>query len=269
MFNKNKKEILMNSDKNWEDIGVDIVQKEILLITINRAKYKNALRTNTLKEISQALEKNKDIKCTVITGGEEVFAAGADINELASKNSVDALLDIRSTYWQAIKEYKQPLIAAVNGFCLGGGCELALHCDIIIAGENAQFGQPEINLGIIPGAGGTQRLTKIVGKSNAMQMLLTGAFIDAPRALQMQLVSEIVPSCETITRALKIATTITQKSPLAIQNLKKVVLHSYESTLSSGLEYEKMVFSTLLSSEDKQEGVTAFGEKRKPIFKGK
>mgnify|MGYP000297768664 CR=1 FL=1 len=163
-----------------KDIKISIVNDNILIITINRREVHNALRTNTLKEISEVLQNCTDeIRCVILTGGEKVFAAGADINELDEKGVLESILDVRTSYWETIKEFKKPIIASVNGFCLGGGCELAMHCDIIIAGDNAQFAQPEINLGIIPGAGGTQRLTKALGKSNAMLALLTGEFIDA------------------------------------------------------------------------------------------
>lgn len=259
-------------DNNLQDILTNTEKENTLIITINREKYKNALRTNTLKEISETLEKandNASIRCIIITGGEKVFAAGADINELEIKSSVDSLKDERTAYWEYIKNYKKPIIAVVNGFCLGGGCELAMHCDIIIAGDKAKFGQPEINLGIMPGAGGTQRLTKTIGKSNSMLMLLSGLFIDASRALELNLVSEVLTPSETLNRALEIASIISLKSPLAIECIKKSVLNSFDMTLSSGLAYEKMVFSSLLNSEDKKEGIKAFKEKRLAIFKGK
>jgi len=252
-----------------KDIKISIENKNILIITINRNEVYNALRTNTLKEISDVLQNSSDdIRCVILTGGEKVFAAGADINELDVKGALESINDIRTLYWESIKEFKKPIIASVNGFCLGGGCELAMHCDIIIAGDNAQFGQPEINLGIIPGAGGTQRLTKALGKSNAMLALLTGDLIDAKSALKMNLISEVVPVKTTMIRCLEIANKIIQKSPLAASAIKSAVLNSYDNGLSASLKYEKMVFSGILSSKDKQEGIKAFKEKRKPIFKG-
>lgn len=254
---------------NYEDIKVSIKDKNILIITINRNEVYNALRTNTLKEIAFTLTNCTDeIKCVILTGGDKVFAAGADINELDAKGVVESINDIRTSYWETIKDFKKPIIACVNGFCLGGGCELAMHCDIIIAGDNATFGQPEINLGIIPGAGGTQRTVKAMGKSNAMLMLLTGSFIDAKTAQKMNLVSEVVPTQTTMIRCEEIASIIASKSSLAINAIKSAVLASYDSGLTTSLKYEKMVFSGILSTEDKKEGIKSFKEKRKPNFKG-
>jgi enoyl-CoA hydratase len=252
-----------------EDIKTSIENINILVITINRSEVYNALRTNTLKEIANVLQNCTDeIRCVILTGGEKVFAAGADINELDEKGAIESIQDIRTSYWEAIKEFKKPIIASVNGFCLGGGCELAMHCDIIIAGDNAQFGQPEINLGIIPGAGGTQRLTKALGKSNAMLALLTGEFIDAKSAKKMNLISEVVPVETTMIRSMEIAKKIAKKSPLAASAIKSAVLNSYDNGLSASLKYEKIMFSGILSSADKKEGIKAYKEKRKPKFKG-
>lgn len=254
---------------NFEDIKVSIENDTVLVVKLDRPEVYNALRTNTLKEIAQVLTHNTDkINCVVITGGEKVFAAGADINELEKKGTLESINDIRTSYWECIKDFQKPIIAAVNGFCLGGGCELAMHCDIIIAGDNAQFGQPEINLGIMPGAGGTQRTLKAMGKSNAMLLLLTGTSIDAKTAQKMHLISEVVPVQTTMIRALALATMIASKSPLAISAIKSAVLSSFDSGLSASLKYEKTLFSGLLSSADKKEGIRAFKEKRKPNFKG-
>lgn len=253
----------------YEDIKISIKDDNILIITLNRNEVYNALRTNTLKEISfTLLNCTNEIHCVILTGGDEVFAAGADINELEEKGVVESINDIRTSYWETIKDFKKPIIACVNGFCLGGGCELAMHCDIIIAGDNATFGQPEINLGIIPGAGGTQRTVKAMGKSNAMLMLLTGHFIDAKTAQKMNIVSEVVPVQTTMIRCEEIASLIASKSPLAISAIKNAVLASYDSGLTASLKYEKMIFSGILSSEDKKEGIKSFKEKRKPKFKG-
>ncbi len=255
---------------SFQDIQISVENDHILTITLIRNEVYNALRTNTLKEISEALlRETKNIKCVVLSGGEKVFAAGADINELEIKSTVESINDIRTTYWDVIKDFKKPIIAAVNGFCLGGGCELAMHCDIIIAGDNAKFGQPEINLGIMPGAGGTQRTLKAIGKSNAMLMLLTGSFIDAKSAMKMGLISEVLPPKTTMTRAMQIANVISSKSSLALCAIKSAVLASYETGLDSSLKYERRLFAGLLSSEDKKEGISAFKEKRKPKFKGK
>ncbi|MDX1808428.1 MAG: enoyl-CoA hydratase-related protein [Sulfurospirillaceae bacterium] len=255
---------------SFKDIKITVENDNILVITLSRNEVYNALRTETLKEISQVLYEYMDkINCVVLTGGEKVFAAGADINELEAKGTLESLNDVRTGYWESIKNYKRPIIAAVNGFCLGGGCELAMHCDIIIAGENAQFAQPEVNLGIMPGAGGTQRTVRTIGKSNAMLMLLSGTFIDAKKAQDMNLVSEVVDPQNTMKRALELASVIASKSTLAVSAIKSAVLESYESGLGASLKYEKMLFSGLLSTEDKKEGIAAFKEKRKPIFKGK
>ena len=252
-----------------EDIKTSMIDENIIIITINRNEVYNALRTNTLKEIAYVLQNSTDeIRCIILTGGQKVFAAGADINELNEKGTLESIEDIRTSYWEVIKEFKKPIIASVNGFCLGGGCELAMHCDIIIAGDNAQFGQPEINLGIIPGAGGTQRLTKALGKSNAMLALLTGDFIDAKSAQKMNLISEVVPVETTMIRSIEIAKKIAIKSPLAVSAIKSAVLNSYESGLTASLKYEKTIFSGILSSADKDEGIKAYKEKRKPKFKG-
>lgn len=254
---------------DYKDIKVSIENNNILIILINRGEVFNALRTNTLKEISTALHNcTNEIRCVILTGGDKAFAAGADINELDEKGTLESINDVRTSYWEAIKDFKKPIIAGVNGFCLGGGCELAMHCDIIIAGDNATFGQPEINLGIIPGAGGTQRTVKAMGKSNAMLMLLTGNLIDAKTAKRLNLVSEVVPAQSTMIRCLEIATIIASKSPLAITAIKNAVLASYENSLTTSLKYEKMIFSGILSTEDKKEGIKSFKEKRKPNFKG-
>lgn len=253
----------------YEDLTIITKNNNILIININRPTVYNALRTKTLKEISEVLNNSTDdIKCVILTGGEKVFAAGADINELDKKCTLDSIQDERNLYWEVIKNFKKPIIASVNGFCLGAGCELAMHCDIIIAGDNAQFGQPEINLGIIPGAGGTQRLTKALGKSNSMLALLTGDFISAKNAFRMNLVSEVVPVETTLIRTIEIANKIVSKSSLAVTAIKSAVLNSYDNGLTSSLKYEKTIFSGILSSEDKNEGIKAFIEKRKPNFKG-
>ncbi len=254
----------------FKDIKTNIENKNILIISINRSEVYNALRTNTLKEISKSLlEASEDIRCVIIKGTEKVFAAGADINELDEKDTNTSLFDVRTSYWEIIKNYNKPIIACVNGFCLGAGCELAMTCDIIIAGDTASFAQPEINLGIIPGAGGTQRLTKAIGKSNAMLALLTGEFIDAKTAQKLNLVSIVVPPQTTLIKSLEIAKIIAKKSPLAIRAIKSAVLNSYESELTASLRYEKMLFSGILSTEDKKEGISAFKQKRQANFKGK
>jgi enoyl-CoA hydratase len=256
----------------YEDILIDTPKPHVLLITLNRPKMRNALRTQTLDEIADALnaaEADDNLRAVVLTGGPDVFAAGADINELAAHDAVSIQADPRVGHWKTVRAFAKPLIAAVNGYCLGGGNELAMHADIIIAGEAAQFGQPEVNLGVIPGAGGTQRLTHAVGKSLAMKMVLAAAFIDAPTALAAGLAAEVVPPENTIERAVELAETIAAKAPLAIRLAKESVIKAYEMNLESGLQFERKAFSLLFATDDRTEGINAFKEKRKPQYKGR
>lgn len=253
------------------DIRVDDPRPHVRRITIDRPKARNALRSQTLREIAAALDAaamDDDVRCVVLTGGDRVFAAGADIGELAAHTATSILTDPRPAHWKAIRAFPKPMIAAINGFCLGGGNELAMHADILIAGDTAVFGQPEINLGIIPGAGGTQRLTQAVGKSEAMRLVLTGAFLDAKSAQAQGLVSEVVIPELTQTRALAVAETIAAKPPLAARLAKEAVLKSFEMGLEQGLHAERRAFCQLFATADKQEGVDAFLEKRKPVFTG-
>lgn len=255
-----------------EDILVSLPQPHVLLITLNRPKARNALRSQTLRELAATLTQAAEddaVRAVVLTGGDSVFAAGADIGELAAHTATSILTDERPRHWKTIREFPKPLIAAINGFSLGGGNELAMHADILIAGETAQFGQPEVNLGIIPGAGGTQRLTRAIGKSNAMLLNLTGTFIDARTALAQGLVSEITQPELTVSRALEIAALIAKKPPLAVRMAKEAVLKSFETGLEQGLHAERRSFCQLFATADKQEGVAAFLEKRRPVFTGR
>ncbi|MHA1571312.1 MAG: enoyl-CoA hydratase-related protein [Alphaproteobacteria bacterium] len=239
---------------------------------LNRPKQLNALRVQLLTELSAALraaEQDDEVRCVVLTGNERAFAAGADITELNAHDRVSILKDTRLSNWDAIRGFPKPLIAAVNGFALGGGCELAMHADIIIAGEDAQFGQPEINLGLIPGAGGTQRLPRTMGKSLAMKLILTGAFIGAKEAMASGLVAEVVPVELALPRALDLAATIASKAPIAMRMAKASVLRAYDSGLTAGLDYERRAFQVTFATEDKDEGTAAFIEKRKADFKGR
>ena len=257
---------------SYEDIKVDTSDDGVVHIQLIRIEARNALRNQTLAEIAQVLgesEINDQHKCVVLSGSESVFAAGADIKELQALDPISSLGNKRASYWKVIREYSKPLIAAVNGYVLGGGCELMMHCDIVIAGENALIGQPEINLGVIPGAGGTQRLVRVVGKPLAMKMILTGEFINAKKALEAGLVAEVCPKEVTLNRAMNIAKTISRKSPLAIRLAKQSVLSAFEIPLESGLELERQLFAILAASEDREEGINAFLEKRNPEFKGK
>ena len=256
---------------DYSDITVEKRQPGTLLITLNRPEARNALRTHLLSEIAAVLsdaEQDDMVTCVIITGGEKVFAAGADVKEMAEHNAVSLWKDERPRHWKSIREFSKPIIAAVNGFCLGGGFELAMHADIIIAGSNAQFGQPEINLGIIPGAGGTQRLVRTVGKSLAMKMILSGEFISADEALTAGIAAEITQPENTLRRAEKLAATIAKKSPIALKVAKQAILNAYETSLEQGLDNERKAFLFLAATEDRNEGIAAFMEKRSPKFTG-
>lgn len=257
---------------DYTDLIVLSPAPHVQQITLDRPKAYNALCTNLLHELADALNKATDdasVRAVVLTGGPAVFAAGADIKEMAAHTATTVKEDNRPGYWATVQNFTKPIIAAVNGFCLGGGNELAMHADIIIAGHNAQFGQPEVNLGIIPGAGGTQRLLRAVGKSRAMQMILADERIMAQEALQYGLVSEVVPAELCVERAVKLATRIASKPPLAVQRAKQSILQAYELPLADGLRFERENFCALFDTEDRLEGIAAFTEKRKPHFKGK
>ena len=257
---------------SYSDIKVRVVEENVLLIELTRTEARNALRNQTLAELAEVLahHHNKpEIRCVVVTGNERVFAAGADIKEMQALDPVASLSNVRAEYWKTIRHFPQPIIAAVNGFALGGGCELMMHCDIVVAGDNALIGQPEINLGIMPGAGGTQRLIRTVGKSMAMKMILTGEPISASQALDAGLVSEVCPREMTLNRALQLAQKIAAKSPLAITLAKGTILSAFEVPLEAGLELERRAFAVLAGSEDREEGICAFLEKRQAEFKGK
>ncbi len=256
----------------YEDLLVEQIVPYVLLITLNRPDARNALRNNTLRELVAVLsqaDQDATIRTVVITGGAKVFAAGADIKEMAQLDAIGALTDMRPQYWRSIAAFSKPVIAAVNGYALGGGCELLMHADIAIAGNGAKFGQPEINLGAIPGAGGTQRLIRTVGKSLAMKMVLSGEILDAATALAAGLISETTTDDNTIARAIALASTIAGKSPLAVKLAKEAMLKSFEMGLDAGLSFERKSFSLLAASEDRQEGIAAFLEKRPAIFKGR
>lgn len=243
----------------------------VQVFTLNRPEALNALNTELLGNLSQALdhaEANPEVRAVVITGSQKAFAAGADINEMAARDLVGILEDPRVAHWERIGRFSKPIIAAVNGFALGGGCELAMHADILIAGENARFGQPEINLGIMPGAGGTQRLVRKVGESLAMRMALTGEPIDARRALEAGLVTEVCPPELTVEKAIQIARTIARKAPIAVRLTKEAIRKANDMNLAEGLRFERHAFTVLAGTADRQEGLDAFREKRKAQFKG-
>lgn len=246
--------------------------KHIALIQLNRPKELNALNLQLMLELKKALQQlddNDDVRCIIITGNEQAFAAGADIKQMESKNAIDLLKIDQFETWDQIRKTKKPIIAAVSGFALGGGCELVMTCDMVIASETAKFGQPEIKLGIMPGAGGTQRLTKAVGKALAMEMVLTGKFISAEEALSAGLINRVVPTELYLEEAVKMAKEITIQSPIAIRLAKESVLKAFDSGLQEGLYFERKNFYMCFASEDQKEGMKAFVEKRKPVFEGK
>ncbi|MBA4304299.1 MAG: enoyl-CoA hydratase [Sphingobacteriaceae bacterium] len=247
-------------------------EQHIALIRLNRPKELNALCLELMAEVRDALktlDADEEVRAIILTGNERAFAAGADIKQMAGKTAIDMLLIDQFTTWDTIKKIKKPIIAAVSGFALGGGNELVMHCDMVVASETAMFGQPEIKIGVMPGAGGTQRLTRVVGKVNAMEMVLTGKFITAERAYELGLVNKVVPVELYLEEAVKLARDVAQQSPLAIRLAKEAVLKAYDSPLSEGLEFERKNFYLLFATEDQKEGMAAFVEKRAPIFQGK
>lgn len=247
------------------------VEDYIATIRLNRPDALNALNTKLMQELAVALaaaDANERVRCIVLTGSEKAFAAGADVREMATKGYTDVFFDdLFGPEAEAIGRVRKPVIAAVSGYCLGGGCELAMMCDFIIAADTAKFGQPEINLGICAGMGGTQRLTRAVGKAKAMDMNLTGRFMDAAEAERSGLVSRVVPAKDLMTEAMKAATKIAQKSMLATMAIKETVNRAQESSLREGLLFERRAFHALFASEDQKEGMAAFLEKREPQFR--
>ena len=243
------------------------------IITLNRPQALNALNTLLMDELTQvidAFETDPAIRCIILTGSEKAFAAGADITEMKSKSFAEVYKeDFITKNWERVSRARKPVIAAVAGFALGGGCELAMMCDFIIAADNAKFGQPEINLGIGPGAGGTQRLTRAIGKSKAMEMCLTGRMMDAEEAERSGLVSRIVPASQLEEEALKTAQTIAQMPPLASIAVKEMVNAAFETGLAQGLLFERRLFNGLCATADKEEGMSAFIEKRKAAWHGR
>lgn len=244
----------------------------IALITLNRPKDLNALNLQMMGEIRDSLkdlDSDDSVRVIIITGNQRAFAAGADIKEMVNKTSIDMLTIDQFSTWDQIRKTKKPLIAAVSGFALGGGCELAMTCDMIIASESAKFGQPEIKIGVMPGAGGTQRLTKALGKARAMELILTGGFLGAHEAHQRGLVNKVVPTELYLEAARELALEIAKMSPIAAKLAKEAVNRSFETHLDEGLLLERKNFYLAFSSEDQTEGMQAFIEKRKPEYKGR
>ncbi|WP_378947417.1 enoyl-CoA hydratase [Paracoccus sp. R86501] len=254
----------------FETIIVEI-EDEVALIRLNRPEALNALNATLLDELSAALaeaDRNDKVRCIVLTGSEKAFAAGADIKEMSQKSFVEVYeQDLFGAQIEKIARVRKPIIAAVSGYALGGGCELAMVCDFIICAENAKFGQPEINLGVCAGIGGTQRLTRFVGKSKAMDMNLTGRFMDAAEAERSGLVSRVVPTPKLIPEALTAARKIAEKSQVAVKTVKELVNRAYETTLAEGLLFERRAFHALFATEDQKEGMAAFLEKREAQFR--
>lgn len=246
-------------------------QNRVGLVRLNRPQALNALNATLMKELMEALEAfdaDPQIGCIVVTGSERAFAAGADIKEMADSSAVDMLVSDHISRFDRIRLINKPVIAAVSGWCLGGGNELAMSCDMIVASESARFGQPEINIGVIPGAGGTQRLTKAVGKAIAMEMVLNNRTLTAEEALHYGLVNRVVPVERCLEEALDLASQIAERAPLAVRLGKEAVNHAFESFLSDGLKDERRSFYLLFASQDQKEGMAAFVAKRKAEWKG-
>jgi enoyl-CoA hydratase len=256
----------------YENIEIES-RGHVGIVRLNRPKALNALCDALIEELGSALddfEADENIGCIVLTGSEKAFAAGADIKEMAEKSYMDAYLsDFITSGWERVTTCRKPVIAAVAGYALGGGCELAMMCDFIIAAENARFGQPEITIGTIPGAGGTQRLTRFVGKSKAMEMVLTGRMMGAEEAERAGLVSRVVPVEELVDEAVKVADTICDLSRPIVMLAKESVNRAYETTLNEGVRFERRLFHSTFATHDQKEGMVAFVEKRQPDFRNR
>ncbi len=255
----------------YETILVD-TKGRVGIITLNRPQALNALNRALIGELSQAVdafEADDNIGCILITGSEKAFAAGADIKEMADKTFIEAYLGNFTAGWDRVAQARKPIVAAVAGFALGGGCELAMQCDIIIAADNAKFGQPEIKLGVIPGIGGTQRLTHALGKAKAMDMILTGRMMDAAEAERAGLVARVVPAASVMDEAMKVADTIANMSLPSVLAGKEAVNRAFESGLAEGVVFERRIFHALFATDDQKEGMKAFVEKRKAAWKNR
>jgi enoyl-CoA hydratase len=254
-------------------VSLVVVERDgaVGVVLLNRPEALNALSSGLMDALVDALEqydRDVSVRCIVLGGNERAFAAGADVAELAAATPIDLYESRRIDRWDAIRALRTPLVAAVSGFCLGGGCELAMACDLIVASETAQFGQPEINLGVLPGAGGTQRLTHAVGKSLAMDVILTGRFLSAVEALRAGLVARVVAREAWLTEAKRVAAEIAAKSPVSVRLAKEAVDQAFETPLAAGVQFERRAFYLARASDDATEGLSAFVEKRKPNFKG-
>jgi enoyl-CoA hydratase len=255
----------------YENIILSTPAEGVGAVQINRPKALNALNVQTMTEIYNAMktyDADPSIRCMVLHGDERAFAAGADIKEMSNSSAVQMMMRNPFSAWEDMRGIKKPIIAAVSGFALGGGCELAMLCDMIVASETAQFGQPEIKIGLIPGAGGTQRMTRAIGKARTMDLTLTGRNITAQEAYAMGLISRVVPPAEWLSAAVAMAKTIAAMPPIAVREAKEAILKSFDVSIEVGLEYERKNFYLLLTTDDAREGMTAFIEKRAPVWKG-
>lgn len=245
----------------------------VLLIRLNRPEALNALNATLMRELAETLteaDANPEVRCIVLTGSDKTFAAGADIKQMAAMTYAEVVTaDLFGVEAQIIARIRKPIIAAVSGYCLGGGCELAMLCDFILASDTARFGQPEVNIGVLAGMGGTQRLTRVIGKAKAMELNLTGRMMDAVEAERAGLVARIIPMADLVTEALKTAATIAAKSQLAIKAAKESVNRAFETSLAEGLLFERRQFHAAFATEDQKEGMQAFMEKRAPVFRDK
>lgn len=254
------------------DVLLEKPAEGVAVVRLNRVEVKNALNLPVRQELAghfSALGADPDIRCIVLTGGDQVFAAGADIRDMVEKGAIDMMLRNLHLFWQAISSCPKPVIAAVNGYAWGAGCELAMHADIIIAGESATFCQPEVRVGIMPGAGGTQRLTRAIGKFRAMRMILTGQPVSARDAWNMGLCSEVVPDGDVQGAAIKMASQIAGMPPVAVKQMKEVLLAGQDISLEAALLLERKALQLLFDTSDQKEGMHAFLEKRKPVYKGR
>jgi enoyl-CoA hydratase/carnithine racemase len=248
------------------------LENNIALVRLNRPDALNALNIATRQALAESFTKLQDdaeVRCIVLTGNDKAFAAGADLKELSSASSIDMFKRRTERYWQVVNNTPQPIIAAIQGYAMGGGLELAMMCDMLVVGENAQLAQPEIKVGIMPGAGGTQRLTRSVGKFNAMKINLLGKPFSGQQAYDMGLACEVCPDAEVLEIALKMATTISRMPPLAVQAIKQSILHGQDASMEAALFLERKAFQQLFASDDQTEGMQAFIEKRRPSFTGK
>jgi enoyl-CoA hydratase/carnithine racemase len=253
-------------------VAAELRDDGVGLARLDRPEARNALSPELMGELGQVLEgwdADPEARCIVIAGGDDFFAAGADIKVMAERSFQETLVAPAAAFWPRLAALRTPLIAAVSGFALGGGCELALACDLIVASETAEFGQPEITLGIIPGGGGTQRLTRVMGKQRAMELVLTGRRIDAREAFDLGVVNRVAEKDRWLEEALELAAVVARRPPLAVRLAKQAVLAADETALSAGLDHERRLYELTMATEDRVEGMTAFLEKRRPQFKGR